>query len=208
MGLRTKSLVLVVLITMVIINGRKAWILIPPKVTVSITNIADQDLTLHCKSKTEDLGVHTIKLNESYEFKFKPAPFLDITLYFCGFRWSSERKGGKAWILIPPEVTVSITNIIDRDLTLHCKSKTEDLGVHTIKLNESYEFKFKPAPVLDITLYFCGFRWSFESETTLHRFDIYEERRDQWCTKCSWQLMPAGPCLNAGPGKIKCYDWK
>ncbi|KAF7819501.1 S-protein-like protein 5-like [Senna tora] len=117
-------------------------------------------------------------------------------------------KGGKAWILFPPKVTVSITNKADQDLTLHCKSKTEDLGVHTIKLNESYEFKFKPAPILDITLYFCGFRWSSESATTLHRFDIYEERRDQWCTECSWRLTPDGPCVE-GHGEIKhCYLWK
>ncbi|KAF7815397.1 S-protein-like protein 5-like [Senna tora] len=94
---------------------------------------------------------------------------------------------GKAIKLIPLKVTVQIINNLTQpqDLTLHCKDKHHDLGEHTLKSGKMYEFTFRPNFFYKATLYFCGFAWS--SDPSLHRFDIYDERRD-YCAKCTWKI--------------------
>ncbi|XP_039010195.1 S-protein homolog 2-like [Hibiscus syriacus] len=60
-----------------------------------------------------------------------------------------------------------------KDLTIHCKSKDDDLGVHVLSYRESYDFQFKPR-FLWRTLFFCRMTWSGKS----HWFDIYRGDRD------------------------------
>ncbi|XP_028795582.1 S-protein homolog 5-like [Neltuma alba] len=115
---------------------------------------------------------------------------------------------GKPWVLIPPKVTVRVINNFDppQDVTVHCKSKDDDIGEHTIKVGDSFEFHFRPNAIVDVTLFFCSFRWA--SDPSLHYFDIYEERRDQWCTTCEWAVSQQGACIyNEAFRKYKCYDY-
>lgn len=106
-------------------------------------------------------------------------------------------NGGKAWPwIVPPKITVQIINNFNppQDLTLHCKSKDDDLGEHTLKVGEEYDFRFRPSVFVFITtLYFCSFRWP--SDTSLHHFDMYIETRDHKCLVCSWKISDQkGPC--------------
>ncbi|CAF1697143.1 unnamed protein product [Brassica napus] len=73
------------------------------------------------------------------------------------------------------ERKVEITNKLGGGLTLtlHCKSKDDDLGVQTFAPDSSWSFKFSPA-VFKTTLFFCNFKWGGES----HWFDIYDDNRD------------------------------
>lgn len=58
-----------------------------PKTTVVIfNNLGGDDLTIHCKSKNDDLGTHVIYNNQNYEWKFRPN-FWGTTLFFCHFSW-------------------------------------------------------------------------------------------------------------------------
>ncbi|KAK2633121.1 hypothetical protein EUGRSUZ_L00538 [Eucalyptus grandis] len=62
-------------------------------------------------------------------------------------------------------------------LTIHCKSKDNDLGIQHIR--SSWGFSFQPS-ISGRTLFFCTFAWSDQFQ----RFDIYVQGRDQnFCTQ-------------------------
>ncbi|KAF7821939.1 S-protein-like protein 5-like [Senna tora] len=94
----------------------------------------------------------------------------------------------------PGKVTVLIWNGLTppQDLTLHCKDKHHDLGEHTLKYGEVYEFKFIPNIFWYATLYFCSFKWP--SDPSLHHFDIYDQERD-FCKSAGTIWVPPLDCL-------------
>jgi len=102
-------------------------------------------------------------------------------------------------------VTVSITNDIapsptPTTLTLHCKSKDDDLGFHNITYAESYKFSFRSRlPPFISTLFFCSFTWPESPQ--LHYLDIYSYKRD-YCEYCSWKINKNGGTLLA-----EFYPW-
>jgi hypothetical protein len=81
------------------------------------------------------------------------------------------------------------------DLTVHCKSKDDDLAVRTLKTNGSYEFNFKPN-FWGRTRYFCNFQWKDRTRGDLSRwFDIYKYSRDSpRCSKCFWRITAYFAC--------------
>lgn len=82
-----------------------------------------------------------------------------------------------------------------KPLTVHCKSKDDDLGVHVLQPKGSYEFSFKPNFFTTSTLFFCSFEWP----GAFHWFDIYVDARDnKICSKCHWVVYEDGPCM---------YNW-
>lgn len=119
-------------------------------------------------------------------------------LFFCSLLITScaGNMFSKTYVEInsnlPPETT----------LTVYCKSKNNDLGIHTITSNRAWAFKFKPN-FLKTTLFFCSFSWPGQ----FHWFDIYDENRDD-CTQCIWTTFPNGPCrLNETRGIDFCFPW-
>jgi hypothetical protein len=95
------------------------------------------------------------------------------------------------------------------DLTLHCKSADEDLGVDVIKYpNGFFTFDFR-LNFWGTTLYFCGFWWKGAGE--LRWFDIYDFDRDHpLCSECFWKIRPDGACqLNYDTKQYDlCFPWK
>lgn len=94
-------------------------------------------------------------------------------------------------------------------LTVHCKSKEDDLGVHVLNFGETYEFSFRPSMFFKVTLFYCSFQWADQ----FHWFDIFNfaEQRDKDCTNCNWSVWdPNGPCFFNSKSKKydKCYKWK
>ncbi|KAF4367263.1 hypothetical protein G4B88_026770 [Cannabis sativa] len=79
-----------------------------------------------------------------------------------------------------PKTHVSMTNSLPNksDLTVHCKSKDNDLGTHVIPFNKSYEIVFHPN-LLDTTLFYCNFRWPKNNSD--HFFDIYDKLTTKTC---------------------------
>lgn len=90
------------------------------------------------------------------------------------------------------------TNII-----VHCKSKDDDLGFHTLVFEGSWKFKFTPIffPDLRSTLFFCSFTWPGNPHR--HYLDIYDQNHDS-CWYCRWKINIDGGCLNSH----KCGHWK
>ncbi|XLS56071.1 hypothetical protein HN51_005826 [Arachis hypogaea] len=109
-------------------------------------------------------------------------------------------------ISIDGKSAVIIKNTIEGNLnlTIHCKSKDDDLGPVVLSPNQSYQFTFNPN-FFRTTLFFCTFRWT----GSCHWFDIYIQTRDlPLCEDipCSWIIKKNGPCRDL-PSSNKCFSW-
>lgn len=95
------------------------------------------------------------------------------------------------FVISPPKTVVRIYNELGDglNLSIHCKSKDDDLGVHVIVNTQDYYWQFK-VNFLGTTLFFCRFSWRDNSGA----FDIYKAGRDLYrCpTKCNWQVFQDG----------------
>lgn len=101
--------------------------------------------------------------------------------------------------------TVEMTNKLPHlQLSVHCKDKNIDLGIHKLDPGKTYSFDFMRDIVGSSTLYFCGFRWRGE----FHYFDIYVESRDYYCKICVWEIEKSGPCrIKINERSRVCYPW-
>lgn len=120
---------------------------------------------------------------------------------------SITSMGDEANGIKQPIAHVHITNDLRPDLvlTIHCKSRNDDLGVQVLQFNGTFQFHFRPN-VWGTTQYYCSFQWKY----TFHYFDIYIAERDfPKCDVCLWKIRPHGPCmLNAKLFVFDiCYRW-
>uniref|UniRef100_A0A7N0U5W9 S-protein homolog n=1 Tax=Kalanchoe fedtschenkoi TaxID=63787 RepID=A0A7N0U5W9_KALFE len=105
-------------------------------------------------------------------------------------------------IVFNPTIHVDITNNIINGAKIHCKSKDDDLGIHSLAYGQTYNFSFKPQ-WFGRTLFFCAVIWNGKLEW----FDAYIQKRDyQRCLHskchCPWKLTPQGPCFSDD-----CVPW-
>ncbi|WVZ14631.1 hypothetical protein V8G54_012197 [Vigna mungo] len=122
-------------------------------------------------------------------------------LFLAIFVGVQLKCGESAFPVFPTKVTIEIKNrLTQRDLTVHCKDKNTDLGVHKLNVGEAYSFQF----FLPTTLYFCRFTW-LEGD---HNFDIYVQDRDGNCTAntCLWEISATGPCRTNRLPPL-CFGW-
>nr|KYP64440.1 hypothetical protein KK1_019037 [Cajanus cajan] len=104
-----------------------------------------------------------------------------------------------------PTIHVRVTNTLEGglDLTVHCKSGDDDIGVQFLHPNAFFQFKFH-INFFGTTLFFCGFRW----KDAFHWFNIYDGNRDEnRCKNCYWIVKKSGPCLFANDNSTDCYSW-
>lgn len=101
-------------------------------------------------------------------------------------------------------ITNDVTDPTPKTITFNCKSKDDDLGVHTLMFGEIYRFSFRPKilyPIVHPTVFSCSFTWLGNPHR--HYFDIYDQSRDR-CFHCNWKINLNGGCLNGD----KCRPWK
>ena len=60
------------------------------KVTITNQLSRGQTLLVHCKSKDNDLGDHTLQVGQNFSWKFK-VNFFSTTLFWCNLRTSSNK---------------------------------------------------------------------------------------------------------------------
>lgn len=89
-------------------------------------------------------------------------------------------------------IHVRIYNHLDgnQSVTVHCKSKDDDLKIHVIHANESYGWSFT-LNYPGTTLFFCHFSWTGGAGT----YDIYKGKRDynNRCKfHCEWYVTKDG----------------
>ncbi|WJX29874.1 hypothetical protein P8452_18473 [Trifolium repens] len=103
-------------------------------------------------------------------------------------------------------VHVNIVNTLEGnlDLTVHCKSADDDLGVHLLHHGDNYGFSFG-TKIFGRTQFYCSFRWINE----LHYFDIYIESSvySPDCDYCNWHITKAGPCYIQDSVQPAFYSW-
>jgi len=102
------------------------------------------------------------------------------------------------------KVHVNVYNDLpgNSDLTLHCKSKDDDLGIHILHHGGQFSWNFGYS-LFKQTLFYCSFRWNNE----LHWFNIVESGRDG-CFLCNWYIRQSGPCrVAAGDSPDTCFPW-
>ncbi|CAN0877683.1 S-protein homolog 2 [Linum grandiflorum] len=108
------------------------------------------------------------------------------------------------------KTTVTITNNLEdtgAQLTLHCKSKDDDLGVQVLGHDQQFSFRFGLNFFLT-TQFYCSFEWP--NGGGRHWFDIYIASRDSSrCSECQWRVDSRGACLyNGESGAFDiCYGW-
>lgn len=108
-------------------------------------------------------------------------------------------------LLLPETTVTTINKMAGPVLSVHCKSKDDDLGAHILQPDGSYSFTFRPN-VFGTTLFTCIFQW-----TETHNFAIFDFHRDgNRCTDCRWEIYRDGPCLlhpkDLGTYNV-CFPW-
>lgn len=117
--------------------------------------------------------------------------------------FSNTFYGGLGCFLKPP-AQVHVTNNLppNSNLLVHCSSKNDDLGYHTLGVNQEYSFSFCVIPLT--TLFSCRLSWA--NKTT--GFEAYNAKwNDNRCAghteKCYYEAKIDGVYLN---GKLY-YPW-
>lgn len=117
------------------------------------------------------------------------------------FAFPTICEGATFWV--PTDVKI-INGLGPRtDLNIRCRSKNDNLGLHSLLPGGSFEFRFRPN-YWRTTRFYCSFRWSGQ----FRRFDIFVHKRDD-CRHCTWMIRTLGPCrCNQDNKKYdKCYPW-
>ncbi|KAK2993345.1 hypothetical protein RJ640_007612 [Escallonia rubra] len=88
-----RSLFLLPVLALCLISTTSANVLVP-YYEVHVVNALpyeSQYLQVHCASKDDDIGYHTLYLGEEIHWRFKVG-FFPSTLFFCHFWWNSKDK--------------------------------------------------------------------------------------------------------------------
>ncbi|KAI3986366.1 hypothetical protein MKX01_002211 [Papaver californicum] len=94
----------------------------------------------------------------------------------------TDKSGHSSNPIIPIHILVNVSNHIKPNLTIHCKSKDDDLGEHTLAYAEYFSWKFK-VNIIFTTLFWCNMWWIDSNGKQVHGgYDIYRYTRDWW--KC------------------------
>ncbi|CAA0825319.1 Plant self-incompatibility protein S1 family [Striga hermonthica] len=113
-----------------------------------------------------------------------------------------SHKGKSCFLLY--DARVSFTNNLPQNskpLNLHCASKNDDLGNHTVGYGESWGFKFCVNPFA--TLFYCDLNWGDKS-MSVHAFDgkWYISAHDPCAgnrgNNCAWKVDSDGAKLPKG----------
>ncbi|GLU07862.1 hypothetical protein SLE2022_248010 [Rubroshorea leprosula] len=89
---------------------------------------------------------------------------------------------------------VHIVNNLSRDLlTLSCKSKDDNLGLHELGIGQSFSFKFH-VNLFKTTLFWCNFDWGEKDHWNSIKVFYYDELFLQYCDyqNCNWSARDDG----------------
>ncbi len=107
----------------------------------------------------------------------------------------------EARVLVSGRTHVHLINQIGSDLNVHCWSKDDDLGQHTIPSGQEYQWRFNRLFVNDIhmrTRFHCSVSWA---EAYDYQLLAYESFRDHYSCggnpdgrnhDCLWLFAPEG----------------
>ncbi|KAL5713081.1 hypothetical protein ACHQM5_015191 [Ranunculus cassubicifolius] len=95
-------------------------------------------------------------------------------------------------------------------LTIHCKSKDDDLGEHNLAFNENFTWHFR-WDVWERTLFWCNMWWYDHHNLVAGSFEVYQARRDidECSRRCYRRAQWDGVYFRLMNGTwYKRYDWE
>ncbi|KAH6766818.1 hypothetical protein C2S52_017801 [Perilla frutescens var. hirtella] len=106
---------------------------------------------------------------------------------------------------LPVDTKVVVRSLSDKPITIHCKSSEDDLGVHTLSNQQSFDWHFKPN-IWGSTSFDCDIQTAYGSGY----YNVYDDNKDGVCSpNCVWEVSNTGPCLNSNrPGTKFCEQWR
>jgi len=94
-----------------------------------------------------------------------------------------------AIVALSSPATVNIYNQVGGTIRLHCKSKDDDLGEHTLLDGQHFGWGFTPN-FWGTTLYYCDFVWGAKTAEGVVVYDDGSTKLE--CTHCVWQVHKDG----------------
>ncbi|XAR62573.1 hypothetical protein NMG60_11017390 [Bertholletia excelsa] len=131
--------------------------------------------------------------------------FFLLILSFCTVQLHSVGYLKRSDIAIDPTYTVHVIDMLKTaDLTFHCQSKDDDLGVQHPNPGEDFHWSFKEN-IFATTRFFCSFQRGQQKQS----FDVFNDKIRQHCIHCFWQVLDDGfYTTHDGTYYFKVYDWK
>lgn len=114
-------------------------------------------------------------------------------------------------IMVTNTVTLKNVMLPDTRLGVHCKSKRDDFGAHTILKGETYSFKFTANLFHETVLYVCHFQWMSNGTVVNKWFNIIDNRQRSTglCSSFHWTVYSNVICCLLDTGiEDACYGWK
>lgn len=117
-----------------------------------------------------------------------------LLLFVIMFFWCNRVT--KVSALLAKKTHVYISNQLEpgKVLTVHCRSKDDNLGEHHLAFTQEYTWSFH-TNIFDTTLFWCYFAWQNSSgKWVTGSYDIYKAKRDEErCgSKCHWMILEMG----------------
>ncbi|CAK9187743.1 unnamed protein product [Ilex paraguariensis] len=124
--------------------------------------------------------------------------FIILTVLFGVFCTMNEA--------IPVKTFLRVQNQLGGpNLTIHCSSSEDDLGIHVLVNDMYFDWHFRPN-VWGSTKFKCDLQWEHGSGT----YTVYKNDYVQLCpVHCYWYVKPEGPCLQSDePDRQFCSPWQ
>ncbi|KAF8095739.1 hypothetical protein N665_0323s0007 [Sinapis alba] len=146
--------------------------------------------------------------SSNIHFIFVLITFLTILKTSLSFENSSSVDG--ILLFSPKHVVITNKLVAQFGLLVHCKNKETDLGVRSVLIDQSVDFRFR-VNIRKTTNYSCIFSWPGIVRT----FDIFRADRDDSstskcgiCSECIWYISESGPCrIRRDGGPPCCFPW-
>ncbi|KAL0432890.1 UNVERIFIED_CONTAM: S-protein5 [Sesamum latifolium] len=109
-------------------------------------------------------------------------------------------------LLIPKETVVVKNDISGENITIHCYSKDDDLGIHTLPYAANFTWYFHVS-IGGTTKFYCDLMTRHGSGN----YGVFDWKLEERCdVYCLWLIQANGLCLvqTACHDQLYCQPWK
>lgn len=139
-----------------------------------------------------------------------------IPLLFL-FTWANHQQVialiDKRVCIFTDKFEIHVTNKLPQNsakLKIHCQSKNNDLGFHTLASEQDFHWSFCEN-LLPNTLFFCHFWWGSKKQTSLQVFNS-EWKENCYTGYCYWQARADGIYMSKVSTDLNSFkkfkDWQ
>ncbi|KAL3828333.1 hypothetical protein ACJIZ3_017135 [Penstemon smallii] len=167
-------------------------------------------LIVHCQSKEDDIGEHSLQLNQEITWHFK-VRFDGSTLFYCDVKQDRLTKHFDAFdATIGGDCAGNGQCYCDnsKELIVRCKSADDDLGERSLDKDGEWKWNFR-VNFFRSTLFYCNVKWGEYLEKSFNVFDTdYISSKCEDTSTCFWSVRDEGiyfSCDNVN--YVKQHNW-